>query len=447
MSWLQLSDISRMMRGNLQGRSCAVDRVCTDSRQVIPKDLFIALPGPHFDGHDFVNDSIAKGASAVVVSRQLHVAVPHIVVADTMHALQGLARAWRQRLNLLFIALTGSNGKTTCKEMLTAIFSRCRRVWSSYGNQNNHLGVALTMLGVRSHHQVAVFELGANHPGEIATLSAWVKPHIALLLNAGAAHLAGFGSLRGVAQAKGEIFTSLADDGIGILNRDDTYYPLWRQQLAAKKIISFGFHPAAQLRAVHRDNQCCLVLQEQSYPLHLSLLGEHNCRNAAAAAAVAHAAGVSNADIVAGLHNTQAVAGRLCQCRGPKGSCLLDDSYNANPDSVLVALQVLSQSAGEHWLALGDMSELGDDSRRYHRQLGTTIRQQGVRHLLTVGSLAREASRSFGLGAKHFDTLEELAAHVSSTIHRDVTLLVKGSRAAAMDRLVARLSQAEASSC
>lgn len=439
MSWLSLSEISDMAGGRLHGRSCSVEKVSIDSRRTTPGDLFVALRGARFDGHDFVHRSIEKGAAAVLLSKPMQASVPQILVADTGHALQRMARAWRHRLDILFIALTGSNGKTTSKEMLAGILSRRYKVFATHGNQNNYLGTALSLLAVRPWHQAAVIELGANRPGEIAEMSRWVKPRIGLVLNAGAAHLEGFGSLQGVAKAKGELFSSLPSDGIGIVNCDDPHYALWRKQLAKRKCIAFGFHASAQVRAVLDHGQCGLLIDGRLYPLQLSLLGDHNCHNAAAAAAAAYAAGADGKDIAAGLNKVQAVAGRLCPLNGPKGSRLLDDSYNANPDSLSAALDVLSKIQGEHWLALGDMQELGDDETRYHRECGQTIRRQGVQRLFTVGSLAREANRSFGPSARHFDTVEDMAECLQAAIHRDVTLLVKGSRAAGMDRLVSLL--------
>ncbi|MBA3732608.1 MAG: UDP-N-acetylmuramoyl-tripeptide--D-alanyl-D-alanine ligase, partial [Gammaproteobacteria bacterium] len=312
MNWLQLSDVARLGQGRLIGDDAAVESLTTDTRAMRPGQLFVALAGPRFDGHDFVAGLDSTQAAGALVAREMRISLPHIVVDDTLTALQRIAMAWRQQTQAKVIALTGSNGKTTVKEMIAAILKQEGEVLATRGNLNNHFGVPLTLLSIRSNHAFAVVEMGANHPGEIAALTAITKPDIALVTNAAAAHLEGFGSIEGVAKAKGEIFAGLGDDGAAVINVDDAYADYWRSRVRARTCLTFGLDTKADVSARKIDDRTLHVATPAgAIKIRLALPGGHNVRNALAAAAVAIAAGASLASIRTGLEKVTQVRGRL----------------------------------------------------------------------------------------------------------------------------------------
>lgn len=429
-----------MVQGRLVGADVGVDSVSTDTRTLSAGQLFIALRGPRFDGHDFVERNPDLPAAALMVSRQLNTPLPQVLVDDTQLALSRLAEGWRERLDLVMIGLTGSNGKTTVKEMIAAILARKGKVFATPGNLNNHIGVPLTLLSIRSQHDFAVVEMGANNPGEIGGLTDIVQPRIALITNAGPAHLEGFRSLDGVAQAKAEIFNGLGENGIAIINADDAYADYWRHQVRRLSRLSFGLdHPADISGSWHQGQGLNLVTTLGSVDISLPLQGRHNAMNAMAASAAAIAAGASIEHIKAGLEAMHPVNGRLVPKTGIKQAQILDDSYNANPGSFDVALDVLSECSGEQWLVLGDMVELGEFAELLHRQVGERSRARGITRLYAIGSLAKLAVAAFGEGAMHFENADALLRRLKVDLHGGIYVLIKGSRAMHMDKIVANL--------
>jgi UDP-N-acetylmuramoyl-tripeptide--D-alanyl-D-alanine ligase len=451
---MRLSQAAAMAGGRLQGADAVFDNVGTDTRTLQPGALFVALRGPNFDAHDFVESARARGAVAAMVSRtMLDVAMPLIRVDDTRLALGRLAAAWRADRNIPVVAVTGSNGKTTVKEMIAAILARRGAVLATQGNLNNDIGVPLTLLRLRDEHRYAVIEMGANHSGEIAYVARLARPTIGVVTNAGAAHLEGFGSVEGVARAKGELFQSLEEGGVAVLNADDRFAALWSDLIGARRTLRFGVQQAADI-ALKTGSECMElgdVLETRftlrtpggEIPIHLQLCGHHNVINACAAAAAALAAGAGSEDIQQGLAGLRAVKGRLQLKVAPDGLRLLDDTYNANPASLQAALQVLAKAPGCKILVLGDMGELGPDSQEMHAEMGAAARAAGVEQLYTIGVLTGRTTLSFGAGARHFATQEYLIAALRAALRetaaRPVLVLVKGSRRMQMERVVTAL--------
>lgn len=439
MSWLSLSQIAHLAQGRLIGADAEVESIVTDTRALSAGQLFVALKGLNFDGHDFIVNAEAARAAGVMVAREVSVSLSQIRVDDTLKALQRLATAWRNRLRLSVIALTGSNGKTTVKEMIAAILAYEGQVSATQGNLNNHIGVPLTLLSIRNHHRYAVVEMGANHPGEIALLTAITRPDIALITNAAAAHLEGFGSIEGVARAKGELFQGLCEDGTAVINADDAYANYWRTVVGRHKCLTFGLDQAADVCAQDMNGALQVLTPVGEFEVRLPLLGRHNRRNALAATAVAVAAGIGVAAIKTGLESIGQVRGRLVLRQGKRGVRLLDDSYNANPDSVAAALEVLATQPGEQWLVLGDMAELGINGEVLHARAGELARTLGIERLYTLGPLSQAAAAAFGAAGAHFDTHAALINALSAELRTGVTILIKGSRSMRMEKVVEAL--------
>jgi UDP-N-acetylmuramoyl-tripeptide--D-alanyl-D-alanine ligase len=447
----RMSDLARRLDAPLHGQDARFTRVTTDSRALAPGDLFVALKGDRFDGHDFIEQARAAGAAGALVSDVQPSNLPQVIVKDTLAGLQDYAISWRGDFHIPFVAVTGSNGKTTVKQMLSAILARRGPVLATVGNLNNHIGVPLTLLSLREEHKTAVIEMGANHFGEIARLAEIARPDVGVVNNAGDAHLEGFGSREGVARAKGELFEAL-DDGVAVINADDDYAPLWRD-LAGGDIITFGLSEDADVRAVHARPEPPdaptgmdfeLRTPEGRQSVRLPLPGIHNVRNALAAAACAVALGMDARDIAGGLLNVRPVSGRLTWRKALGGARLLDDTYNANPTSLRAGLELLAAVQARRWLVLGDMGELGRGSEQMHFAAGEDARALGIERLYALGPLAREAARGFGDGAVHFQDVGELIAEVRARLAADVALLVKGSRSSRMERVVAGLTGEEA---
>ena len=446
---MQLSAASLAMHGSLIGEDSAFDCVGTDSRAVRPGQLFIALKGEHFDGHDYAKQALEQGAAAVVLEKNTANLSPAIVVEDSYLALGQLAAHWRAKFAIPVVAITGSNGKTTVKEMLSAILAvkagGMASIHATVGNLNNHIGLPLTMLKLRDSHQYAVLEMGMNHLGEIAYLSDLAKPTLALINNAGTAHLGELGSRDKIAQAKGEVFAGLAANGVALINADDDYAAYWRALNAGKKMVSFGLDQAADVQASYQEKDGGYAVRLSTpageVVFALPVMGVHNVRNALAASAAAYALGVSNADIATGLAGFSAVKGRLQNKMAIHGARLIDDTYNANPDSMKAAIDVLANQTGEKILVLGDMGELGADAARMHREVGEYAKTKHLKQLYCLGELSLEMVQGFGVGARHFDDAAALAEVIKPQLSAQVTVLVKGSRFMKMERVVDLLDE------
>lgn len=453
MTWLTLAQVAQVLNARLHQVSAEaaetihLERVERDSRAVQSGDLFLALKGERFDAHDFV-PQVAGKASAALVSTPMDVAIPQVIVPDVRLALGQLAKVWRQQFTRPVLGLTGSNGKTTLKEMLTAILSQQGQTLATIGNLNNDIGVPLTLLRLRADDQFAVIEMGANHFGEIDYLTQMTLPDVAILNNAGAAHLEGFGDIAGVARAKGEIFAGLAADGIAVINADDVYADIWRDLNKNRRLLSFGFAAQADLRGeVSADNQLVIHRGAESIAVQLTLLGRHNQLNALAAAAGASALGISLTIIKQGLEALQPVKGRLNPKHGKHGGLVIDDTYNANPSSTVAAVAVLAEQQGRRILVLGDMGELGTTGEQLHFELGQTAKAANIDGIYTLGRLSAAASQAFGQGAYAFQDLGELLAALTPTLTVDTQVLVKGSRSARMERVVEALTEQGAMPC
>ncbi len=443
----RLSYAAAAMGGQLLGDDCEFTGVSTDTRTLEAGDLFIALSGPNFDGADYLDRAAERGAVAAVVSERRESDLPQIVVADTKLALGQLGATWRDRQDVMLVGITGSNGKTTLKEMTRAILERVGPTLATAGNLNNDIGMPLMLTRLDVTHRYAVIEMGANHAGEIAYLTDLAKPNVVALSNAGPAHLEGFGSIEGVARAKGEILSGTPRPRAAVLNADDSYFEYWQDVASDLRVLSFGIDDAADVRATNIElepagSRFTLHLPDAgSVDIDLSLSGEHNVRNACAAAAIATALSIDPQIIADGLEAAAPVGGRLAAVAGRHGSALIDDSYNANPTSAVVAASILAGFDGTTIFVLGDMGELGADAERMHRETGAAIRAAGVDRLLAVGPLSRAAVDGFGDGAEWFGGIDALTDRAAGLLDSGVTVLVKGSRSAGMERVVAALAE------
>jgi UDP-N-acetylmuramoyl-tripeptide--D-alanyl-D-alanine ligase len=440
MSLQQATDI---LKGSMSGESVDFLSVSTDTRNLQPGDLYIALDGQQFDGHDYLAQAEVAGAVAAIVHKQVQTKLPHINVADTRKALGELAAAWRQSFAGKVFAITGSNGKTTVKEMLAAILAKQGEVLATKGNFNNDIGLPLTLLRM-ANEQFAVIEMGANHAGEIACLTNITKPDVALITNAGPAHLEGFGSIKGVAEAKGEIYQGLAEDGVAVVNLDDAYADYWVSLNGRRKIISFSMkNQSADIcgtwKPLASGGQLIVRRAAGELTINLRLHGLHNAMNALAAIAAADALGVAGDKITVALNQFESVKGRLNFHQVNEKLLVIDDTYNANPASVNAAIKVLCELPGEHWLVLGDMGELGDGGSRLHFDVGINARAAGVDRLLAIGNASRSAVEAFAEGAMFFDTKTELLKSIQQHATGKLNVLVKGSRFMRMEEIVEML--------
>ena len=437
------------MHGTLHGADHAFNGVSTDTRTLQRGELFIALQGPNFDGCDYVGQARDKGAAGAVVPRLVDQDISQIAVEDAKHALGQLGAAWRQQLSPIVVGVTGSNGKTTLKELTAACLAKAAPTLATHGNLNNDIGMPLMLTRIEERHRFAVLEMGANHAGEIAYLTALAKPDIVVITNAAAAHLEGFGSLDGVARAKGEILCGETRPKVAVLNADDRYFEYWSTLVQDTQLITFGIEGDADVRAGNINAEA----DRSSFDLHLPvgeidvvlpLSGQHNVRNACAAAAIAIAVGIDIADIKTALESVQPVDGRLRRLAGINGATVYDDSYNANPLSVVAAAEFLASLPGDNLLVLGDMAELGDDAARLHAETGAQVRAAGVSRLLATGALSRNTVEGFGDGATWHADIDELTARVASELGADSNVLIKGSRCMQMEQVVAALLEPQA---
>ncbi len=443
---MRLSEAGFALGVEHRGDNPVFTAVGTDSRNVKSGELFIALRGKHFDAHQYLGAAQAAGAAAAMVdvqgAAQVPAGLPVIVVNDTRKGLTQLAYAWRSRFTMPLVALTGSSGKTTVKEMLAAILRDASNgaVLATRGNLNNEIGVPLTLLELRAEHRYAVIELGMNHAGEISRLTRLTRPDVALINNAGRAHIEHLGSEQAIARAKGEIFEGLATAGIAVLNADDTYALLWIELLNKNKYLRYGIDASAdvsaryELHTMHSDIHFTTPAGAVRATLHAP--GLHNVRNALAACAAALALNVPLAAIASGLSQYSGVKGRLQRKAARAGATLIDDTYNANPESMRAAIDVLAQTPGRRLLVLGDMGELGERAADCHAEVGAYARAAGIDALYALGEQSAHSVAAFGKGARHFAGIDELLAQVQTELAPDVTLLVKGSRFMQMERVV-----------
>ncbi len=436
----RLSEIARITNGQLIGQDRDVIGLSTDTRKLQENNLFVSLIGEKFDPHKLIEEGKVDHAGAVVVERKVESKVAQIVVKNSYKALQEIARAWRNKFSLPVIGITGSNGKTSVKELIKQILTTQGKVLATVGNLNNHIGVPLTLVNLNESHQYAIIEMGANHPGEIANLTQLVKPDIGVITNIGPAHLEGFGSIEGVAKAKAELYRHLNPQGIAVVNIDQPYQAFWEKDIGDRIQISFGIEQKADISVKMID----LDLVDITTPMgeirvQLQALGQHAIYNALAATAVGIGLGIDVESIREGLEATKPVPGRLVRLKGIGGSSILDDTYNANPASLSVALDAQAQLSGEHWLVLGDMGELGSDSVRLHAQAGEMAKEYGIKRLFGLGELSKYAVKAFGAGATHYLNHSEVIEALQNDLYKEICVLVKGSRAMRLEKIIERI--------
>ena len=441
---MQLSEAAIATQGVVLGEDVLFTSVGTDSRNLVAEQLFVALHGENFDGHAYAHQALEQGAAAAMISNQQGNITPALLVKDTRLALGNLAAHWRSKFDIPLAAITGSNGKTTVKEMLAAILRAAAEsdeaVLATQGNLNNDIGLPLTLLKLRAWHRYAVAEMGMNHAGEISYLTKLGRPTVALVNNATSAHLGGLGSVENIARAKGEIFEGLAEDGVAVINADDDYADLWKSLAAQHRIISFGLNKPADISATYQLQASYSDVQihgsEGAIEFRLPVAGAHNVRNALAAASVALAMHVDKQKIALGLGQFGGVKGRQQLKVGLQGALVIDDTYNANPASMKAAIDVLAAHSGHNIMVMGDMGELGDDAAAMHAEIGRYARDAGVKSLLVLGELSKQAATAFGAGAQAFETVESLVEQLSKQMQPEVNVLVKGSRFMRMERVV-----------
>ena len=449
---VSLSQLAAWCEGRHLGAEATIEAIGTDSRKLPPNALFVALRGENFDGHDFVAQAAANGAAALLLHRDVETGLPRVLCADTEEALGEIAAGMQKGRPAVVVALTGSNGKTSVKTLVTGMLARAGRTYCNPGNRNNEIGLPLAVLDAPEDAAFAVYEMGAGKPGDIAYLASIVPPQVALVNNVAPAHMERMGSLLGIAETKGAIYEALPDDGIAVINADDAFAPWFHTVVGARRSFRFGIDNDADVRASRvlprpEGSRFLLHTPAGQAEIALPLPGLHNVRNALAASALALAAGAPLEAIVAGLQEAQPVAGRQVAFRLGNGATVVDDSYNANPGSVAAAIATLAGAGGEGWLVLGDMKELGPEAEALHAQIGAQAREARIARLWTVGALSRAASAAFGAKAAHFDSQDALVAALKEAMDgtdaAQLRLLVKGSRSSAMDRVVAALRGAD----
>lgn len=454
---LSLQEVAAALGWRVIGEA-RIESVGSDSRNIAPGQLFVALRGERFNGHDFVEAAAQQGAAAALVdadwaAEHPQAGLPLLVTEDTRIALGELAAHWRGSFALPLIGVTGSNGKTTVKEMCAAILrAQARRlggsdadVLATVGNLNNDIGLPLTLLQLRDHHRAAVIEMGMNHPGEIGYLAAIARPTVAIVTNAQRAHLQGMGSVVEIAREKGAIYDGLQADGVAVINLDDPHAASWRERAAAHPVSSFSLASTdADVRVKCETHGLGLRLTLESPAGHaefdLGVPGEHNARNAAGAATACLAAGASLDDVVAGLSSFTGTPGRLQLKPGPAGALIIDDSYNANPDSMCAAIDVLASTPGHTVLVLGDMGEVGQSSAQLHDEIGGYAKSKGIDALYALGDMSAVAARNFGEGARHFESAAALVEALQGQLDAQTVVLVKGSRFMRMERVANALA-------
>ena len=439
-----LAAAAHIMNGTLLGSDRSYAGVSTDTRTLGQDELFFALQGPNFDGGAFVSAAAERNAAAAVLCEAVDVDIPQITVDDTRLALGTLAASWRQRMPAKVIGITGSNGKTTVKAILANCLSLSAETLATRGNLNNDIGMPLMLLSLSENHRYAVIEMGANHPGEIAYLTSLSRPDVVMITNAAPAHLEGFGDLDGVASAKGEILQGDISPVFVVLNADDPYFAYWNSLLSGDTVISFGIEANASVFAteVEADGDLMtfnLHIHAEEIPIRLPLAGMHNVSNACAAAAVLHGLGMDSKQIRQGLESVHAVSGRLQPVERITSVTVYDDSYNANPQSVIAAAEFLAAQPGHNWLVLGDMGELGEDEVLLHKAVGRAAKRLGIDRILAIGKLSKNTVKTFGNGAQWYENIDGLVEELQQTATEDTNILIKGSRFMEMERVVEAL--------
>ncbi len=446
---LDLATAAKALNARHAGANVVFERVSTDSRDLRPGDLFVGIRGERFDGQAFADQALSAGAAAVMVDSAAKIVTPGarvLEVDDTRLALGRLAAFWRARFALPLVAITGSNGKTTVKEMLASILRQVageHGVLATAGNLNNDIGMPLTLLRLRAVHRYAVIEMGMNHLGEISQLSALAKPTVALINNAGTAHIGELGSVDAIARAKGEIFEGLDRSGTAVLNGDDAFAGYWRGLLHGQRVVDFALDAQAAVSARYElaagASLVTFRIPAEEFVATLAVPGLHNVKNALAAVACALALNVPCTAIAKGLSAYGGVKGRLQRKRHASGALVIDDTYNANPESMKAAIAVLAAFAGRTIFVMGDMGELGAGGEAMHASIGKFARQSGVNSMFALGEMSAAAVRSFGAGARHFLSVDELVDALSANLEPESTVLVKGSRFMRMERVVEAL--------
>ena len=448
-----LSAFAQSCGGELFGADRGYSGVSTDTRTLVPGELFVALRGPRFNANDFVAAAETAGAVCAVVDKRVDRPLAQIVVRDTQDALTTSSATWRAQFKLPVVGVAGSNGKTTVKEMTGAILGHAGATLATRGSLNNHIGVPLTLHRLDAAHRFAVIEIGTNHPGEVAALCRLVRPTVGLITNAGAEHLEGFGSIEGAARAEGEMIADLDASQVAVINANDEFAPLWRGMTRAR-VVTFGLAAPADFTAneihtaidaggfVTRFN---LRAPLGTTPIELHLAGRHNVSNALCAAAAACSAGASLDDVRQGLATMRPVPGRLQFKTAPSGAWIVDDSYNANPSSMKAGIEVLANVDARRWLVMGDMGELGAHADESHEDIGRFARTHRVDRLFATGTLSALAVEAFGSGGEWFADTEAMARAVNAELTREVCVLVKGSRSNRLERVVDALTGSAAS--
>lgn len=448
---MQFSDLAQNLEAKVVGADVEFASLSTDSRSVHPGEVFLALKGERFDGHEHVQAAADAGACGAVVSEQVSAGIPQLVVNDTHMALGQIARINRLRSQARVVALTGSQGKTTVKEMIAAILGSRAPTLATHANLNNTIGVPLTLLRLSAEHDFAVIEMGANRGGEIDFSASITVPDVTLITTASAAHVEGFGSLAGIVKAKGEILDHLKPGGTAVLNHDDSHVSDWIERVKPERFVQFSLQEGARAEYIARDLQSnpngrvafTLLTPVGECEINMQLLGRHNVMNAAAAAAVALEVGADLENVKAGLAGVEAVPGRLSAVKGIANSLLLDDSYNASPNSFSAAIDVLATFSGRRILISGDMKELGNETESAHELVGSLAQQAGIDALWSVGEHAGLVVSSFGNDAREFADQESLIAYARNQLDANTAVLIKGSRGAEMDRVVYELQAKE----
>jgi UDP-N-acetylmuramoyl-tripeptide--D-alanyl-D-alanine ligase len=449
-----LSRLQSVIAGAMVTADATVRQVSTDSRNLPAGSLFVALRGERFDAHDFL-DAVQDGPVAAIMVERMPATlkVPALVVPDTRTALGDIARDWRRQFAIPVIGVTGSNGKTTVKEMIASILAAAfgeQGYLATRGNFNNDIGVPLTLFRLQAGHQAAVIELGMNHPGEIAQLTSIASPTVGLVNNAQREHQEFMESVEAVAKENGAIIAGLPADGVAVFPADDPFSPLWHDVAASvegRSVITFGLSGDADVRCTHEPTGFGNLMQVGSpagaFEVKLAAAGTHNVRNALAAIACTHAIGVRTDAIIAGLEAFQPVSGRLQRKQAATGAAVIDDTYNANPDSVRAAIDVLAGFPAPRLLVLGEMGEVGDEGQQFHEEIGSYAKERGIDSLLTIGTLAQFASTAFGAGARHCQDEQEIGDATVAFAKSGTTVLVKGSRFMKMERIIGRLTGGE----
>ena len=440
-----LSQLAQWCEGRLIGEDVSIEHISTDSRDVRENGLFVALKGERFDAHDFVLQAKASGAAALLLHRVVDTDLPHILCSDTEEALGEMAAGLSVGRPAVVLALTGSNGKTSVKNMLYSILACAGNAYVNPGNRNNEIGLPLAVIDAPEDAEFAIYEMGAGKLGDIAYLTSIVAPNVALVNNIAPAHIERMGSLLGIAETKGAIYEALPDDGIAVVNVDDAFATYFLERIGQRGVLRFGLENNADVTAKNvvlgaEQSQFELITPAGRASITLAFSGQHNVLNALAASAMALAAGAAFDSVVFGLHNAKPVAGRQAAMQLNNGAILIDDSYNANPGSVSAAIAALvlacAQDKKRALLVLGDMAELGETAASLHAQVGLLAKTSGISQLLSCGNLSESSSTAFGEGAMHFASREALIAHLLNTLEADQRVLIKGSRSSQMEHIM-----------